>query len=383
MIGRIATKFSIYGILLVLSFGGLALAAPSAPLETKDSEKSKAEKPQTLRRPTVDISQEQMQSVLAGLEFLANQQDQDSGAFGKEKARIAVSALSCLAFMANGCVPGRGPYGDTVERGLTYLVRHARPPDQKLSNQYYIVANGDDYSRMHGHGFATLALAEAFGMFGGKIGALSPDDVRFKIQAAVNLIEASQTRDGGWGYYPEDDGSHEGSITVCQLQALRSAQNAGFRVDKIVVEKALEYVRKSQEDDGGFTYSLRDRKTTYALTAAALSTLNAIGVYDQKRIDRGIAYMERNHVARIDLEPWFFYGNLYAGQAMFQHRRGKHWERWFGAIRKTLLANQGRQHRGAWEPEGRLEEPYGPAYGTACALLILQIPYQYLPIFQR
>lgn len=376
---RPRTLFVTIAGLLFAVFGGMLLAEKEGT-DAAAPGKTAAGKPIPTHGTLID--EDHQRSVLAGIEHLARQQDPDSGAFGAEKARIAVTALGSLAFLAHGSIPGRGPHGETVEKALVYLLRHGRPPDAKRSDRIYFEAEGDDYSRMHGHGFATLALAEAYGMFGGRVGAYPPKEVHAKIQGAVNLIESSQTRDGGWGYYPENDGSHEGSITVCQVQALRSAKDAGFRVKIQTIEKALDYLSRSQDKrSGGFKYSLQDPKTSYALTAAAVSTLNALGVYDENSVDRGIDFMERTFEPTVDAE-WFFYGNLYAAQAYYQHRRGRHWERWFQTVRKLLLDRQGHPEPGAWVALHRLED-YGSAYATACALLILQVPYQYLPIFQK
>ena len=41
-----------------------------------------------------------------------------------------------------------------------------------------------------------------------------------------------------------------------------------------------------------------------------------------------------------------------------------------------ILTSQERE-TGCWSQDG-----YGGAFGTACATLVLQIPYRYLPIFQ-
>ena len=55
---------------------------------------------------------------------------------------------------------------------------------------------------------------------------------------------------------------------------------------------------------------------------------------------------------------------------------GEHWSRWFPAIRDELLA-RARQSGGAWS------DPQGTAYATAMALIILQLPNNYLPILQK
>ena len=56
---------------------------------------------------------------------------------------------------------------------------------------------------------------------------------------------------------------------------------------------------------------------------------------------------------------------------------GNHWTKYFRLIKKELLENQNKD--GSWP----CETGPGEAFSTAIATLILQIPYQYLPIFQR
>jgi hypothetical protein len=52
-----------------------------------------------------------------------------------------------------------------------------------------------------------------------------------------------------------------------------------------------------------------------------------------------------------------------------------HWQAWWPAVREELLAKQAAD--GAWKGEA------GRQYGTAMALIVLQMPNRLLPIFQR
>ena len=54
---------------------------------------------------------------------------------------------------------------------------------------------------------------------------------------------------------------------------------------------------------------------------------------------------------------------------------GKHWEWYFPKVRDDLIESQ--QGNGAWS------DNVGEAFATAMACVILEIPYNYLPIFQR
>ncbi len=70
----------------------------------------------------------------------------------------------------------------------------------------------------------------------------------------------------------------------------------------------------------------------------------------------------------------YFYGHYYAAQAMWI-RGGDDWNQWYPAIRDELVSK--RLAQGYWN------DSVGSYYGTAMALIILQMPNNYLPIFQR
>ena len=56
---------------------------------------------------------------------------------------------------------------------------------------------------------------------------------------------------------------------------------------------------------------------------------------------------------------------------------GAEWTEWYATIRDELINNR-QSPAGFWPDTGVCSE-----YGTAMALIILQIPNDYLPIFQR
>jgi hypothetical protein len=53
-----------------------------------------------------------------------------------------------------------------------------------------------------------------------------------------------------------------------------------------------------------------------------------------------------------------------------------HWAQWWPAIRAELIGAQ--NDDGSWD-----DRSVGPPYGTAMALIVLQMPKRYLPIFQK
>jgi hypothetical protein len=366
-----------------VSFPAGAQESPDDPSEGSGDERGRGADRAVFR----EITEDQREAVRRGLEYLVAQQDPHKGFFKphlqEQRGRIAITALACLSLMANGNSDGRGRYGEHLGKGIRYLMRNTkRAPGDKLDG--YISTPGDDLSRMHGHGFATLALAEAYGMYGenpeARAGSFSGTELKECIQAAIGLIERTQSSEGGWYYHPDYSGSHEGSITICELQALRSAHKAGFDVDRKTIRAAEQYLRDSQKPDGSFRYTLRDPRSSYALTGAAISTFHALGLYDTPEIRRGMDYLERNFEQFLYRSNYFYYAAFYAGQAMFHSRISNHWEEWFARVREHLLARQ--RSDGSW---GMMQpsEDHGPTYATAMATLVLQIPYRYLPIYQR
>jgi hypothetical protein len=337
-------------------------------------------------------------SVIRGHEFLAARQhpqgywaqdvgfklNTDYNVTNPATGHVGVTSLALMSFLAGGHVPGRGKYGDAIDRGLKYILRCVK-------ENGYIQDNG---SRMYSHAFATLLLAEIYGMTRRR-------DVRDGLQRAITVIVDSQNAEGGWRYQLFARES-DMSITVCQVMALRSARNVGITVPKSTITRAENYVKLSSvqggsrrgsgglhfrshgivNSGGAFRYQLRSNsRATFPLTAAGVTTLYAAGNYDSRLIEPALDYlwtqmkMFNSHFGRHG-HYFYYYGHYYAVQAFFV-AGGPRWKSYFTQMRSDLLANQ--RPDGSWP----CEVGPGEAFSTAVATLILQIPYQYLPIFQR
>jgi len=392
-------RFRIVLLALTLSAVGLA---PAHSREGERAETPSGESALAEPSPEVEAWHE---AVRKGCDWLARAENQHrDGSWGEgRKATVAVTSLCVLALMGNGNTMTTGRHSPQVRSGVNFLLRHVTSAETATDSapEGYITVKGDEESRMHGHGYATLALALAYGMDTrtGIEREARRKAFRKRLEQAVRCIEDAQDDSGGWYYFPYPD-RHEGSVTVCQVQALRAARNAGIRVKPTVIEKAVVYLERSQTPSGGFCYSVTDRERhSYALTAAALTTLFGLGEYGRKRmVLKGLEYMERsferNYRGRAS---WFFYGNLYAAQTLHQAAATEwgrpYWEQWWPKMRDFLVAEQKRTFggRGDWphprDRSGRTwgfgGEDYGPAYRTAIALLILEVPLEILPIFQR
>lgn len=309
------------------------------------------------------ITAETQQAIDGGLSWLVKQQNED-GSFGSGAYRgnVAVTSLAALAFMSAGSTPGRGPYGAAIDKSLVYVM------DNTSTAGFVCVAGAATHGPMYSHGWGTLFLAEAYGM-------TRRPELREKLEKAVQLIVNTQNEEGGWRYQPRPEDA-DLSVTVCQINALRAARNAGIFVPKETVEACIQYVKKAQNNDGGFRYMLQGGASAFPRSAAGIVALQSAGQYFGKEIEDGIGYLKR-YMPEIKFGQRFshyFYGHYYAAQA-FWIRGGDDWMKWYPAIRDELLRRR--------SPQGSWQDSIGNEYGTAMALIVLQMPNNYLPIFQR
>ncbi len=288
---------------------------------------------------------------------------------------LGVTALCGMAFLSGGHLPGRGKYGEVVKKAVTAVL-------YCIQESGLITVAG---SRMYSHAFATLFLAEVYGMSLDK-------SIKSGLERATHMIVDCQNPGGGWRYTPFTR-ELDLSVTVCQLQALRAARNIGIRIPKSVIDNAVAYVRRCRITSGYATgryyYSTgrrnRRKQDHYSIQAAAVTSLVSAGVYDRELIEPVMEFLEEEMPRLAEEYPhhyFFWYGNYYASQAFFHADRAfgsRRFQRYYNEISRHLIGDQ--------EPDGRwLNSEYegpGDAFGTAVACIILQIPNQYLPIFQR
>ncbi len=324
--------------------------------------------PQRVLRP--EITSDLQLAVERGFAFLSRHQ-KPSGSFDSDDFPVANNALAGLAFLAGGHSTESGPYAEALQKVLDYLL------SRQKEDGYF--EDSDNASRMYGHGFATLFLAQVYGMTGQK-----DKKVRLALKRAVRLIESSQCADGGWDYNPipratlfSRRGASDTSITVCQTMALRAARNLGVWVNLSAIDRAKAFVQKAQNSDGGFAYRLGEfplnmQRSEFPRSAAGVCVLLSLGEYDSEGIARGFEYLRRHYR---NLNDFPFYADYYCAQAMFQ--AGRHyWSEYFQYVKEKLIRKQ--------KPEGNWSgDMGGTIQSTAMALIVLEIPYRFLPITER
>jgi hypothetical protein len=328
------------------------------------------------------ITAETEDAIKDGLHLLARSQFTD-GSFSERLggAAVGITALAGLALMSAGNHSGRGVFGKEVSRAVDYVASMVNGPNPGFLTTPESQMPGrlaSQPSPMYSHGFGTLFLSEASGM----LPSTERDNkVRSALEQAVAFTIAAQNSEGGWRYEPRAQFA-DVSVTVAQMMALRAAKNAGLFVPKkTVIDQGAAYIKACQMPDGGFSYWKGQGFSAFARTAASIVGLYSAGIYEGKEIDRGLKYLQQFPPGRQfsprEIPPQhYWYGHYYAALAMWT-AGDEYWLTWFPGIRDELLTKR-RVNNGSWS------DPYhGSAYATAMALIILQLPNNYLPILQK
>jgi hypothetical protein len=308
-------------------------------------------------------------AIEKGLKFLVGKQSRIGG-WADESHPTAITSLAGTALICNGSTTTQGPYAKPIRSCVDFLLSKTR------RNGLIGGTREDRYT--YGHGFAMLFLSQVLG---------EEEDIDRReelvdvLQRAVKFSVNAQTKTGGWGYVSsKEDTFDEGSTTITQVQGLRGCRNAGLVVPKEAIEKAKQYIYKCQNPDGGLKYSLKSPPgdSRAAITAAALAALYNAGDYESKYIPPMWKYCKQklHNVNSLSSDFGFwYYTYLYYAQVVY--RQGPDvWEPFKKQLSRKILKDQ--EADGSWKSEGM-----GDIYPTAVNLIILQLDFGYLPIFQR
>jgi len=304
-----------------------------------------------------------------GLNFLAKSQEPDTGAW-RGRRENGVTGLCLMAFLASGEDPNFGRYRRNVRLAIRSLIL-----GQDKSNGYFP-------NSMYHHGFAMLALAEAYGAFDetglwdGSEDKNERRSIAESLEQSIDLAAKSQmsNRWGGWRYSPTSTDA-DTSVTGSVLMGLLACRNAGFNVPNDTIERALTYMKRNTAIPGGYVaYSGGLGGGTDSMNRSAVATL-VYSVGQKKEweeykavtghITAGLKHKETGH------RHYFLY---YMAQALFQADYGS-WLEWNRDTSRKLATEQA--------PDGSFTGSYGEAYGTAMSLLALALNYRFLPIYER
>ena len=347
-------------------------------------------------------------AVEAGLEFFARIQfpdgrwslhklppevKVDDPALGSIESDTAATGLALLTFLGAGYTHLDDKHRDTVRRGIEWLVRN-----QKSDGDLF--TGGSRYARFYSHGIATIALCEAYGM-------TQDPELRDPARKAVEFIVRTQHPEyGGWRYDLEPgkpySAESDTSVTGWQLLALKSAQMAGLEVPAETFQKMEHWLRlAASKQPGRYIYNphadpnnraqAAGLRPSLAMTAEAMLMRIYLGAKrDDRNLIAGADWLKANlpTFGREDFLQRDCYYWYYATQAMFQ-MQGEYWTAWNDQMRRVLEPTQVQQGplAGSWHPLRPVADRWGQhggrLYVTALHLLMLEVYYRHLPLFQE
>ena len=306
-----------------------------------------------------------------GTDFLASSQKED-GSWDHSTPTTAngVCGLCIMAFLSTGEDPNFGKYARNIRKSLQHIIRNQDP------NTGYIGGN------MYSHGFAMLALTEAYGavddeqLWAGEEEGKQTRSIGEALELAVRLAVTSQKTNSfnAWRYSPTQKDA-DTSVCGAVLMGLYGARNAGIEVPDETIDKALGYMRSMTSDSGEVGYSGMSGLGRSDARSSIACLVYAIGKHtDWKEYTAVKKFVGTNLSAKANTS-WPFYQRYYQAQALFQSDY-ELWEKWnedtIRLIRNEQLEDgsiKGRSH--------------GPAYSTSMSLLALALNYRFLPIYER
>ena len=289
---------------------------------------------------------------LSGLKYLSRAQASngswDPDRYGTEPG---VVGLAVVAMLAHGDNPNWGPYSANIRSSIEFILRDANPETGYIGKT------------MYNHGFATLALAEAYG---------EVDDERIgpALHKAVQLILNAQKKNplGAWRYSPTSNDA-DTTVTGCEMVALFAARNAGIPVPEEAIQKGLDYLASCQDETGGIGYT-NNRSPNAPRTAIACLVWTLAKERNSPEWKAAFDYLK----AQVKPSNYYYYHLYYGSQASF-HASPEAWLKWNTENIRELQETQ--RDDGSWEGQ------FGPTFSTAASLLSLALNYRYLPIYER
>ena len=300
-----------------------------------------------------------------GLGFLVTNQQPN----GSWEGGTGVTGICVMALLASGEDPNFGAYAEPVRAGLRYILRHQDAD------------SGHIRSTMYEHGFAMLALADAYGAVDERLlwrgedhpGRTLGRALELAVRCAVTSQENNPAK--AWRYSPNDT-TADTSVAGAVLMGLLGARNAGIAVPDSSIDGAVQYFADQTLKNGTVNYSgaggFGDSHARSAICALVLSIA--------KRRDLDAFSAVQDYVSRTWDEPTSghpAYTEYYRSQALFQVNYPL-WRRW--TRENTELLAELQQDDGSIPVAGTW---HGPSYTTGMALLSAGLNYCFLPIYER
>jgi hypothetical protein len=303
-----------------------------------------------------------------GLQYLATTQA-ESGDWpgGGGEMGPGSTGMALMVFLACGEDPNFGPYSNHVRRALRNIIT-AQDSGTGIMGM-----------SMYHHGFATLALAEAYGAVDERNlwpDGKAPRSIGQALELAVRGAITSQKKNpvGAWRYSPsahDADTSVSGSVFV----GLLAARNAGIEVPDDAINRAISYYAQMTSASGDVAYTGGMGGFGESLARSSIATLvfSVARRKDLKQFRATLDYLKQR-IDQVPQQMWPEYARYYEAQALFQGDVAA-WEKW-----NKLLIRQLKQAQAA---DGSFTGQLGGPISTSLSLLALAVNFRFLPIYER
>ncbi|MBC7964538.1 MAG: hypothetical protein H7Z17_01335 [Fuerstia sp.] len=287
---------------------------------------------------------------------------------GSESSNTAATGLALLPLLAAGNTHVDGEHAKAVAAGLQWLIDHQKPDGELLGP--------GDSQKMYSQGIAAIAMCEAFGM-------TQDPNFREPAQRALQyIIDAQNKKTGGWRYTPGEAG--DTSVVGWQVMALKSGEMAGLEVPAAVhdgIRRWLKSVEGNKPVGGQFGYI--NASVNPAMSAEGLLCLQFLGTSrNDPAMRAGADYLltQLPEIKQVHTSYYWYYGT----QVMY-HMQGDYWQEWNTALRDMVVETQIKDGHlaGTWNPADNWEQRGGRLYATSMKLLLLEIYYRHLPLYEQ
>jgi hypothetical protein len=313
--------------------------------------------------------------------FKASQNPDGSWGLGNKSAMTGF-VLQC--YLGHGESADSTEFGDTVMKGLLYLIDLAKQNPHGLLTENWVGNKGG--AGTYEHAIATAALGEGYVM--ARAGSKSLPGLRETFEKAVEIIINQQTKRGSWTYGGQDIAYNPGggadlSLANWHFQALQIAKETSLQMGGLddCIKKSVDYLETMQTKVGGFGGTTRDAHyNQWSLTGGALAGMQLLAS-DPKTgdINKGTKFLT-DFIAAEPLD-WNKNCNLYSWHgyttALFLVG-GDVWKKYAMQLMPQLVAAQ--------EPDGSFKRgrPNWPAsdaadatYRQALCTLMLEVFYRF------
>lgn len=310
------------------------------------------------------------EAVVKALRWLKKTQNQDGSWTGNYKA--AMTGYALLAYLGHCETPLSEEFGDSVTRGIIYLVDMGMKQDGRLAQS---AVGGHQW--VYEHGIATYALAEAY-TFCKQLGVNIPN-LGEVTRKAGDMIIKGQGESGGWvyGYKPTNGGDN--SVGSWQVQAMKACKHTGLWDEgafKKPAKKALEWYEKSQSASGAIGYRGPGGEA-HGLTSGGVLAFQMWGEGKSKPARLGIKNLRKNTEFDWNGDSSNLYYHYYNAQAMLNYG-GVEWEKYNERFRDPLLKAQGDD--GSWVRANKIKHGSINGHMSTClATMMLEVYYRFLP----